>query len=72
MEFESPFRQPYTLRELPFYQVMSLISNPSGKANLVVLLPDLSNYTDWEHMIVSYMRARGCYLTVDPEGDLEK
>ena len=51
---------------------MSLNSNPSGKANLVVLLPDLSNYTDWEHMIVSYMRARECYLAVDPEDDLEK
>ena len=72
MEFESPFRQPYTLRVLPFYQVMSLNSYPSGKANLVVLLPDLSNYTDWEHMIVSYMRARECYLAVNPEDDLEK
>ena len=51
---------------------MSLNSYSSGKPNLVVLLPDLSNYTDWEHMIISYMRAKECYHAVNPDDELEK
>ena len=44
----------------------------STKPNLVTLLPDLSNYTDWEDMIVCYMRSKECYYTVNPEDPIEK
>ena len=51
---------------------MSQINASSTKPNLVTLLPDLSNYTDWEDMIVCYMRSRECYHTVNPEDEIEK
>ena len=43
----------------------------TSKPNLVILLPDLSNYTDWEDMMTCYMRASECYLAVDPEDKIE-
>ena len=46
-------------------------ANPQ-KPNLVTLLPDLSNYTDWEDMMVCYMRARECYYAVNPDDEFEK
>ena len=44
----------------------------TSKANLATLLPDLSNYTDWQDMITCYMRANECYQAVDPEDEMEK
>ena len=44
----------------------------TSKPNLVTLLPDLSNYTDWEDMMTCYMRASECYLAVDPEDKIEQ
>ena len=44
----------------------------TSKANLATLRPDLSNYTDWQDMIMSYMRANDCWYAVDPEDVLEK
>ena len=48
------------------------MSSVTSKPNLVTLLPDLSNYTDWEDMMICYMRASECYHTVNPEDEMEK
>ena len=51
---------------------MSLKDATSRAANMVELLPDLSNYTDWEDMLICYMRAKECYQAINPDDELEK